>query len=73
MQALIAETGCSNVYERSDASVREREGMPSVTGVLAGAEPPQEILITENGVRYAVDVRHGHKTGFYIDQRDNRG
>lgn len=72
VQALIAETGCPNVYERSDASVREREGMPLVTGVLAGAEPPQEILITENGVRYAVDVRHGHKTGFYIDQRDNR-
>lgn len=72
VQALIAETGCPNVYERSDASVREREGMPLVTGVLAGAEPPEEILITENGVRYAVDVRHGHKTGFYIDQRDNR-
>jgi len=72
VQALIAEAGCPNVYERSDASVREREGMPLVTGVLAGAEPPQEILVTENGVRYAVDVRHGHKTGFYIDQRDNR-
>ncbi|MBS0308967.1 MAG: class I SAM-dependent rRNA methyltransferase [Proteobacteria bacterium] len=72
VQALIAETGCANVYERSDASVREREGLPLVTGVLAGAEPPDEILITENGVRYAVDVRRGHKTGFYIDQRDNR-
>jgi 23S rRNA (cytosine1962-C5)-methyltransferase len=72
VQALIAETGCPNVYERSDASVREREGLPLVTGVLAGAEPGPEVLIEENGVRYAVDIRTGHKTGFYIDQRDNR-
>jgi len=72
VQALIAETGCPNVYERSDASVREREGLPLVTGVLAGSEPGDETLVTENGVRYAVDIRTGHKTGFYIDQRDNR-
>jgi 23S rRNA (cytosine1962-C5)-methyltransferase len=72
VQALIAETGCPNVYERSDASVREREGMPLVTGTLAGAEPGDETLVTENGVRYAVDIRTGHKTGFYVDQRDNR-
>ncbi|MGZ5883826.1 MAG: class I SAM-dependent rRNA methyltransferase, partial [Burkholderiaceae bacterium] len=72
VQALIAETGCPNVYERSDASVREREGLPLVTGVLAGDEPSDETLVTENGVRYAVDIKAGHKTGFYIDQRDNR-
>jgi 23S rRNA (cytosine1962-C5)-methyltransferase len=72
VQALMAETGCPNVYERSDASVREREGLARVTGILAGAEPPQETLVTENGVRYAVDIKNGHKTGFYIDQRDNR-
>ncbi|WP_019142104.1 class I SAM-dependent rRNA methyltransferase [Noviherbaspirillum massiliense] len=72
VQALIAETGCPNVYERSDASVREREGLPLVTGTLAGAEPQEETLVTENGVRYAVDIRTGHKTGFYVDQRDNR-
>jgi 23S rRNA (cytosine1962-C5)-methyltransferase len=72
VQALIAETGCPNVYERSDASVREREGLPLVTGTLAGAEPTAETTIMENGVRYAVDIKHGHKTGFYIDQRDNR-
>jgi 23S rRNA (cytosine1962-C5)-methyltransferase len=72
VQALIAETGCANVYERSDASVREREGLPLVTGVLAGDEPTQDILVSENGVRYAVDIKTGHKTGFYIDQRDNR-
>ncbi|MDB5727658.1 MAG: class SAM-dependent rRNA methyltransferase [Noviherbaspirillum sp.] len=72
VQALMAETGCPNIYERSDASVREREGLARVTGILAGAEPPQETLVTENGVRYAVDIKNGHKTGFYIDQRDNR-
>lgn len=72
VQTLIAETGCPNVYERSDASVREREGLPLVTGTLAGNEPGDETLVTENGVRYAIDIRSGHKTGFYIDQRDNR-
>jgi 23S rRNA (cytosine1962-C5)-methyltransferase len=72
VQALIAETGCPNVYERSDASVREREGLPLVTGALAGEVPGDETPVTENGVRYAVDIKAGHKTGFYIDQRDNR-
>ncbi|MDF3036864.1 MAG: class SAM-dependent rRNA methyltransferase [Paucimonas sp.] len=72
VQALIAETGCANVYERSDAAVREREGLPLVTGVLAGDMPGTETPAEENGVRYAVDVQKGHKTGFYIDQRDNR-
>lgn len=72
VQALVAETGCPNVYERSDASIREREGLPLVTGTLAGDEPQDETLVTENGVRYAVDIKRGHKTGFYIDQRDNR-
>lgn len=72
VQALVKETGCPNVYERSDAAVREREGLPLVTGVLAGAEPDPELTVTEHGVRYYVDVRNGHKTGFYVDQRDNR-
>ncbi|HEX7634473.1 MAG TPA: class I SAM-dependent rRNA methyltransferase [Noviherbaspirillum sp.] len=72
VQALIAESGCPNVYERSDASVREREGLPLVTGTLAGCTPPDETPVIENGVRYAVDIKNGHKTGFYIDQRDNR-
>ncbi len=72
VQALVKETGCPNVYERSDAAVREREGLALVTGVLAGAEPDPELSVTEHGVRYYVDVRSGHKTGFYVDQRDNR-
>jgi len=72
VQALVKETGCPNVYERSDAAVRQREGLELVTGVLAGAEPDPELSVTEHGVRYYVDVRNGHKTGFYVDQRDNR-
>ncbi|SOY50006.1 putative S-adenosyl-L-methionine-dependent methyltransferase [Cupriavidus taiwanensis] len=72
VQALVKETGCPNVYERSDAAVRQREGLELVTGVLAGAEPDPALSVTEHGVRYYVDVRNGHKTGFYVDQRDNR-
>lgn len=70
--ALVGATGCPNVYERSDVSIREKEGLEQTTGVLAGEPPPETLVVTENGVRYHVDVRNGHKTGFYIDQRDNR-
>ncbi|MEF9995360.1 MAG: class I SAM-dependent rRNA methyltransferase [Burkholderiaceae bacterium] len=72
-EALVAATGCRNVYDRSDAATRKREGLPEAAlGVLAGEEPPDVIEIMEHGVRYGVDVRRGHKTGFYIDQRDSR-
>ncbi|WP_150696131.1 class I SAM-dependent rRNA methyltransferase [Pandoraea terrae] len=70
--ALVGATGCPNVFERSDAAVREREGLPSLTGVLAGEAPPETLVTHESGVKYYVDVRRGHKTGFYVDQRDNR-
>ncbi|MDR3097607.1 MAG: class I SAM-dependent rRNA methyltransferase [Paraburkholderia sp.] len=70
--ALTAATGCPNVYERSDVSIRQKEGLEQITGLLAGDEPPETIIANENGVRYHVDVRNGHKTGFYVDQRDNR-
>ncbi|CAM2181676.1 Ribosomal RNA large subunit methyltransferase I [Paraburkholderia sacchari] len=70
--ALTAATGCPNVFERSDVSIREKEGLEQITGLLAGDEPPETIVTNENGVRYHVDVRNGHKTGFYVDQRDNR-
>ena len=59
-------------FERSDADSRQHEGLPASSGVLAGEEPPETIEIAENGCRYLVDVRAGHKTGFYLDQRDNR-
>ncbi|MBL8315489.1 MAG: class I SAM-dependent methyltransferase [Rubrivivax sp.] len=69
--ALLAATGCTKLYERSDASVRELEGLPVQTGWLRG-EGPTELTITEHGWQLTVDVAHGHKTGFYLDQRDNR-
>ncbi|MEN3364836.1 MAG: rRNA (cytosine1962-C5)-methyltransferase [Burkholderiales bacterium] len=64
VQSLIAETGCPNVYERSDELVRKGEGLPVVSGALAGDEPPDEMPVTENGVRYSVDIKTGSKTRF---------
>jgi 23S rRNA (cytosine1962-C5)-methyltransferase len=61
-----------SIYERSDVSVREKEGLPSRCGVLAGAEPPEHVEINENGMRLLVDIKGGHKTGYYLDQRDSR-
>lgn len=72
LDALVAATGCRDVYERSDSATRTREGLPPSTGVLRGAEPPDRIVVHEHGIASAVDVRRGHKTGWYIDQRDNR-
>lgn len=62
---------CS-VYERSDVAVRKKEGLKETTGVLFGDEPPKSVVIEENGVKISVDIVEGHKTGFYLDQRDNR-
>lgn len=64
---------CAGVFERSDADVRSREGLLPATGLLAGDEPPAQITIRECACRFLVDVRQGHKTGFYLDQRVNRG
>ncbi len=58
-------------YERSDTSAREKEGLEKVAGPISG-EIPNLVEMIENGVRFQVDVRNGHKTGFYLDQRDNR-
>jgi 23S rRNA (cytosine1962-C5)-methyltransferase len=60
------------IYERSDVEVREKEGLAQVTGLLHGEEPPDLMEITENGHRFLVDIKTGHKTGFYLDQRENR-
>ena len=60
------------IYERSDVDVREKEGLPSAVGVLHGDVPPERVEIIENGLRFLVDVKRGHKTGFYLDQRENR-
>ncbi len=64
--------GCTGVWNRSDVDSRVREGLSPETGLLAGAEPPELIEIYEGTIRYLVDVRKGHKTGFYLDQREAR-
>jgi 23S rRNA (cytosine1962-C5)-methyltransferase len=69
--ALLAATGLSQLYERSDASGREREGLQPVTGWLRG-EGATEHVIREHDWRLSLDVATGHKTGFYLDQRDSR-
>ena len=82
VEALVA-AGAKGVYNRSDVDSRRREGLDGgfdgtaasaihVTGSLAGAEPPELIEIHEGRVKYFVDVRVGHKTGFYLDQREAR-
>ena len=68
---LLEATGLTRVYERSDASVRTLEGLAPATGWLRG-EGATEVTISEHGWRLVVDVAEGHKTGFYLDQRDNR-
>ena len=74
--ALLRITGLSRIYERSDASVRGLEGLPERCGWLRGhgaASAPTTILqITEHGWHLGLDVATGHKTGYYLDQRDNR-
>jgi 23S rRNA (cytosine1962-C5)-methyltransferase len=72
LEALCEATGCRDVFDRSDGALRAREGLPPESGVLRGQQPPERIRIHEHGLAYWVDVRRGHKTGFYIDQRDNR-
>lgn len=78
-KTFIAETlmellPVSGVYERSDVDVRKKEGLSQTTGSLAGAMPPDfiEIIEGESEVKLLIDIKNGHKTGFYLDQADNR-
>ncbi|MHB0923033.1 MAG: class I SAM-dependent rRNA methyltransferase [Bellilinea sp.] len=71
VDALAAITGVRHIFERSDVDVRKLEGLPPRTGVLKGTDPGL-VEIRENGLRFQVDIVHGQKTGFYIDQRRNR-
>ena len=70
--SLHKATGCARIYERSDVEVRKLEGLEPVTGWIHGAAGEEELVIAENGVRMTVDIVGGHKTGFYLDQRENR-
>jgi len=69
---LVEETGIQNIYERSDADVRELEGLKPITGILRGDLSSFIFPITENNLKFNVDIQHGHKTGFYLDQSHNR-
>ncbi len=69
--ALLAATGLSKLYERSDASGRKLEGLPEVTGWLRG-DGPTELVLQEHDWKLHVNIATGHKTGFYLDQRDSR-
>lgn len=60
------------IFERSDVDVRKKEGLAETKGLLWGQEPPARVEIEENNLRFLVDVRGGHKTGFYLDQSVNR-
>jgi len=69
--ALLRATGLTRLYERSDANVRSLEGLPEVTGWLRG-EGPVELQIREHDWQLTLNIADGHKTGFYLDQRDSR-
>ncbi len=61
-----------SLFERSDSSVRKKEGLPVAGGLIAGDLPPALLTINERDMKFLVDIQHGHKTGFYLDQRDSR-
>jgi 23S rRNA (cytosine1962-C5)-methyltransferase len=71
LSALVDAAQPAGVFERSDTASRSREGLDAASGVIHGAVPPSVELL-ENGHRFAVNVESGQKTGFYLDQRDNR-
>ena len=69
---LLEETGLKAIYERSDADVRELEGLPQIVGVLRGSLSSFLFPINEHDLKFNVNLQSGHKTGFYLDQRRNR-
>lgn len=71
-RALMDLTGCTGFWERSDGDIRTKEGLMPHAGLLLGDEPPDLVEVEEPPVRMLVDIRGGHKTGHYLDQRDNR-
>lgn len=72
LEYLISRGDCTSIYERSDVDVRRLEGLAKRSGLLWGEEFPEYVQIEQSGCKFQVDIRHGHKTGFYLDQRENR-
>ncbi len=71
IDSLVELFNPKGIYERSDVAVRQKEGLSDSTGVLYG-EVPDEIIIDENGIKMSVDVKNGQKTGYFLDQKENR-
>ncbi len=71
VDALVEEFHPQGIYERSDVAVRQKEGLPEETGILFG-EVPEWVTIEENGLKMAVNIRRGQKTGYFLDQKENR-
>ena len=71
VDALVEEMHPAGIWERNDVPVRNLEGLELRTGLLYG-EVPDRVLMTENGIRFYVDVKEGQKTGFFLDQKENR-
>lgn len=71
VNALIKEFSPKGIFERSDVAVRKKEGLPEETGVLYG-EVPERVEICENGIRMLVPIQKGQKTGYFLDQKENR-
>ena len=72
VETLKSASGIETVFERSDAEVRSLEGLEVRTGWISSQKTDSVIQVDENGVNFLVDIEKGHKTGFYLDQRDNR-
>jgi len=71
--ALEAQLAPRGIFERSEGAVRAEEGVAGARGVVRGEAPPPRLVIDEEGCRFLVDVEHGQKTGFFLDQRVARG
>lgn len=71
IEALVKEFAPKGIYERSDVAVRQKEGLSEETGTLYG-NIPEWVIVRENGLQMAADLRHGQKTGYFLDQKENR-
>lgn len=71
VKCLVDVLSPRGIYERSDVQVRQKEGLEEHTGLLYG-DVPDEVIITENGIKMSVDVKNGQKTGYFLDQKENR-
>jgi len=72
LDALKVATGASHCFERADVDIRKKEGLSPTTGPVWGDAPPPLIEMNEHDIKFYVDIKAGHKTGFYLDQRVNR-